>query len=175
LRAALEARWHPARDGARSVASAVEAVCDVLAASAREWENADAQAIGAPATGRAAARSIASDADELSASAHARFEKGEVQEAIGDLTQAIATQIDKQLLVDLADALHRTGQSSEARAVLRTALAIDPANADARRRLADLEGLPPAPVRGEPVDVTAQWLSPTQRPRANARFMMERL
>jgi cephalosporin hydroxylase len=81
--------------------------------------------------------------DELRGKALAALEAGSIEEAHVCIRQALAASTDLEGINDLAVIAHRLGRGDEAKTLLRAALAIDPARADAAANLAALEQLEP--------------------------------
>jgi len=86
--------------------------------------------------------------DEWRRNAFDALEAGSIEEAHTLLRQVLAARVDLEGLNDLAVIAHRLGRGEEARTLLRAALAIEPARADARANLAALEQLAPQTWRG---------------------------
>jgi Flp pilus assembly protein TadD len=88
---------------------------------------------------RAALRDIAHDGRVLHEAALAAVEGGDLPGATELLRRSVADQLDVDVLNDLAVLLAQDGRDEDARALLRTCLAIAPDHADARENLADLD------------------------------------
>ncbi|HMJ04448.1 MAG TPA: methyltransferase domain-containing protein [Conexibacter sp.] len=81
----------------------------------------------------------ADPAPTFRANALAALEAGRPAEAHAWLTQALAASVELEWVNDLAVLAHQAGRVDEAEALLRAALAIEPARADAADNLAALE------------------------------------
>jgi methyltransferase family protein len=72
--------------------------------------------------------------------AHAAIDAGDPDRAASLLRKILSGTVDTEVLNDLAVVEHMRGDAAQAEALLRTALAIDPDDADANANLADLLG-----------------------------------
>lgn len=110
----------------------------------------------------------AAPATTFRANALAALDAGRAAEAYAWLQQALAASVELEWVNDLAVLAHQAGRADEAEALLRAALAIEPARADAAENLAAL-----AAADADLAPPSAQVPS-SGRPRPEARWRRSR-
>ena len=136
-----EFSWHytPRQDGPISPALAFSMLYYRFLSHAKRWERLGFPDVGYPDDPRAALRDLAHDGRALHAAGLEAFAAGDPVQATDLVRRAVADQLDVDHLNDLAVLLAQTGRAAEARSLLETCLVLDPAHADARENLADID------------------------------------